>query len=145
MFRRHLMALQLVSPDIVQGGKVPIKFTCDGRDVSPTLRWNDTPLGTTSLALIVDDPDAPHGTWDHWILFNIPSNVRQLPENISVLPEGSLEGKNSWDKTGYGGPCPPFGVHRYFFKLYALDTVLTLSNGTTKTEIMDAMKNHIIS
>ena len=123
---------------------IPPKYTCDGSDISPLLLWDDVPGNTKSFVLIVDDPDAPHGTWDHWILFNIPNNVRKLSENISALPEGTREGKNSWDKTGYGGPCPPSGVHRYFFKLYALDSVLTLNNGANKTEILDAMKNHII-
>ncbi len=124
---------------------IPSKYTCDGSDISPSLAWDGVPDNTKSFVLIVDDPDAPHGTWDHWILFNMPSSVRQLPENISTLPEGTQEGKNSWGKTGYGGPCPPFGVHRYFFKLYALDGVLTLNNGATKTEIIQAMKNHVIA
>ena len=124
---------------------IPLKYTCDGSDISPSLSWDDVPGNTKSFVLIVDDPDAPHGTWDHWILFNIPGNVRTLPENISTLTEGTQQGKNSWDKTGYGGPCPPSGVHRYFFKLYALDNVLTLDNGANKTEIMDAMKNHIVA
>ena len=135
-----------ITSDAFENEKViPSKYTCDGSDISPSLSWDGIPDNTKSFALIVDDPDAPHGTWDHWILFNIPSNVRTLLENISLLPEGTQQGKNSWDKTGYGGPCPPSGVHRYFFKLYALDNVLTLNDGANKTEIIDAMKNHIIT
>ena len=137
--------MKITSNDFENGKLIPSKYTCDGSDISPSISWDGTPANTKSFVLIVDDPDAPHGTWDHWILFNIPSSVHQLPENISTLPEGTREGKNSWDKTGYGGPCPPSGVHRYFFKLYALDNVLTLKNGATKTEIMDAMKNHVIA
>lgn len=135
-----------ITSRVFENGKtIPSKYTCDGPDISPSLSWNDIPNNTKSFVLIVDDPDAPHGTWDHWILFNIPSDVRALSENISVLPESTRQGKNSWGKTGYGGPCPPFGVHRYFFKLYALDDVLTLDDGSTKTEIMSAMKNHVIA
>src|SRR3990167_2166549 len=137
--------MKIISDAFENGKIIPSKYTCDASDISPSLSWDGTPANTKSFVLIVDDPDAPHGTWDHWILFNIPSSVHQLPENISTLPEGTREGKNSWDKTGYGGPCPPSGVHRYFFKLYALDNVLTLKNGATKTEIMDAMKNNVIA
>jgi Raf kinase inhibitor-like YbhB/YbcL family protein len=136
--------MKIISDAFENGKLIPSKYTCDGSDISPSISWDSVPDSTKSFVLIVDDPDAPHGTWDHWILFNIPNTVRKLPENISALPEGTREGKNSWDKIGYGGPCPPSGVHRYFFKLYALDSFLILNNGANKTEIMDAMKNHII-
>ena len=124
---------------------IPSKYTCDGSDISPLLSWDGAPDNTKSFVLIVDDPDAPHGTWDHWILFNIPSSVHQLPENISTLPEGTREGKNSWDKTGYGGPCPPSGVHRYYFKLYALDAALDLAPKKTKADLLQAMQGHILA
>lgn len=137
--------MQIISNAFENGKIIPSKYTCDASDISPSLSWDDVPDNTKSFVLIVDDPDAPHGTWDHWILFNIPSNVRAFPENISELPEGTRQGKNSWDKTGYGGPCPPSGVHQYYFKLYALDAVLTLNDGANKTKIMDAMKNHVIA
>jgi Raf kinase inhibitor-like YbhB/YbcL family protein len=117
----------LTSPDIVEGQRIPTKFTCDGEDISPELNWTDPPEGTQSLVLIMDDPDAPNGTWVHWVLYNIPPETRSLPENIPAEPtlsDGSMHGKNSWGRLDYGGPCPPSSTHRYFFKLYALDTVL---------------------
>ena len=116
----------------------------DDSDISPSLSWDGVSDHTKSFVLIVDDPDAPHGTWDHWILFNIPSTIRKLPENISTLAEGTKEGKNSWDKTGYGGPCPPSGVHRYFFKLYALDCLLDLPEGANKQEVIAATEGHVL-
>jgi len=124
---------------------IPKQYTCDDKDMSPPLQWKNAPLDTKSFALIVDDPDAPHGTWDHWILFNIPARVHELKENISELPSGTQEGKNSWGKTGYGGPCPPTGTHRYFFKLYALNTTLALKTGATKARLLEVMQNHIIA
>lgn len=138
------MAFQLMSPDFAQNGTIPAKFTCDDRDVSPTLRWKEVPAGTKSLALIVDDPDAPKGTWDHWVLFNIPASVTELPEAVKTLPAGAVEGSSSWGKTGYGGPCPPDREHRYFFKLYALDQTLPLKPGAKKTEVEAAMTGHIL-
>ena len=124
---------------------IPKQYTCDEKDLSPPLQWTHAPNNTQSFVLIVDDPDAPNGNWDHWLLFNIPGDVTQLTENLSVLPAGTQEGKNSWGKTGYGGPCPPSNIHRYFFKLYALDSVLSLKNGVTKDQITQAMEGHIIA
>ena len=118
------MALTLNSPVFNQGARIPTQFTCDDKDISPALHWQDAPEGTKSFAMIFDDPDAPMGTWDHWLLFNIPANVTELAEDISQLPPGTKEGMNSWGRTGYGGPCPPDREHRYFLKLYALDIAL---------------------
>lgn len=121
---------------------IPAKYTCDAENISPPLSWENAPSHTQSFALIMDDPDAPMGTWDHWLLFNIPANVHEIPENNTV-PEAKT-GMNSWKHNEYGGACPPNGVHRYFFKLYALDSMLPLNNGATKSEIEEAMKNHIV-
>jgi Raf kinase inhibitor-like YbhB/YbcL family protein len=119
------MAFEMKSAAIAQGADVPRKFTCDGQDVSPGLSWNQPPKGTQSLALIMDDPDAPVGTWVHWVLYDLPASARELPEGTPKerdLASGARQGNNGWNRTGYGGPCPPPGpAHRYFFKLYALD------------------------
>jgi len=142
-----LPKIKIESDAFKYGEIIPVKYTCDGEDISPPLRWENIPEGTKSLVLICDDPDAPMGTWDHWILFNIPPDVKELPEGIKPLEKlenGAIHGKNSWKKLGYGGPCPPFGTHRYFFKIYALDTVLDLKPGATKKEILKAMEGHII-
>ena len=138
------MTFTLSSAVFAAGAKIPTKYTCDGEDISPPLAWNDQPQGTQSLALIMDDPDAPAGTWDHWLLVNLPANLRNLPEQAGA-PAGSVDGKNSWGRTGYGGPCPPRGTHRYFFKLYALDTKLDLPTGTTKSQLLRAMEGHILA
>jgi hypothetical protein len=117
-------------------------FTCDGQDISPALSWDSLPAGTKSLALIMDDPDAPIGTWVHWVLYNLPSDQSGLSEGVNRI---GIDGKNSWGKTGYGGPCPPKGKsHRYFFKLYALDTALSLPTGASKAEVEKAMQGHIL-
>lgn len=140
------MALSIESPAFQYGNKIPAKYTCDGENISPPLNWKGIPKNTQSLVMIMDDPDAPGGTWDHWILFNLPPDLTNLPENIKNLPSGTFIGTNSWHKTNYGGPCPPAKqVHRYYFKLYALDTILNLNNGAKKTELVDAMKNHILA
>ncbi|OGQ21520.1 MAG: hypothetical protein A3I05_03700 [Deltaproteobacteria bacterium RIFCSPLOWO2_02_FULL_44_10] len=139
------MTLTLKSNGFDANGLIPQKFTCDGKDISPELEWSGVPAGTKSLALIVDDPDAPMGTWDHWLLFNIPMNVTKFSEGMKARPLGTIEGKNSWNRTGYGGPCPPDREHRYFFKLYALDTTLSLKTGATKKEIEKAMQGHILA
>ena len=126
---------------------IPSKFTCDGDDVSPPLEWDNSPPDTKSFALIMDDPDAPVCTWIHWILFNLPPDKNFLVGNIpngSELPTGGKHGTNSWGKLGYGGPCPPSGTHRYFFKLYALDTVLDISSGIKKKKLLQAMEGHIL-
>lgn len=126
---------------------IPPLYTCDGEDISPPLSWSNAPENTKSFALICEDPDAPMGTWIHWIIFNIPANYTQLPSNIPKTQqwqEGILQGKNSWNRYGYGGPCPPSGTHRYFFTLYALDTTLP-KNISTLNEMKKAMKGHILA
>lgn len=138
------MALTITSRAFAQGQAIPAKYTCDDQDVSPPLHWDNVPPTTQSLALIMDDPDAPAGIWVHWVLFNLPANLLDLPEK-AVPPQGSLEGKNGWGRTGYRGPCPPSGSHRYFFKLYALDTTLTLGSGAGKEQLLKAMEGHILA
>lgn len=140
--------MTLTSSAFVHGAMIPKQYTCDGQDVSPPLSWSDPPEKTRSFALIMDDPDAPMGTWVHWVIYNIPATARALPEGVSKdadLPDGSRQGRNSWRRIGYGGPCPPSGTHRYFFKLYALDTVLALASGATKEELLKAMEKHILA
>jgi Raf kinase inhibitor-like YbhB/YbcL family protein len=144
--------LSLQSPDFHNGDVIPIVHTCEGKDVPPALSWSGVPGGTKSLALIVDDPDAPDprapkATWVHWVLYNIPPDAHGLPEGArkADLPAGTLEGKNDWKRAGYGGPCPPIGKHRYFFKLYALDTVLPPRDGLTKVELEKAMTGHVLA
>ncbi len=142
------MDFPLTSTAFANGAKIPAKYSCDGNDVSPPLQWSDPPQGARSFALICDDPDAPAGTWVHWVLYNVPADARTLPEAIpsnAELADGSRQGKNSWGKLGYGGPCPPGGTHRYFFKLYALDTVLDLSSGANKAQVLKAMEGHILA
>jgi len=141
------MAIQLTSEVFSDGTMIPKRFTCDGEDLSPPLSWSGLPTKTGSLALICDDPDAPVGTWDHWVLFNIPASATGLPENVSAkatLDDGSVHGNNSWGRLGYGGPCPPGGTHRYFFKLYALDIELDLKTGATKSQLVKAIEGHIL-
>jgi Raf kinase inhibitor-like YbhB/YbcL family protein len=143
------MSLSISSPSFSSGGDIPKKFTCDGADVSPQLIWTEPPSGTKSLALLVDDPDAPAGNWNHWTLWNLPANTRGLPEGFSKTPNltnGTEQGKNDFRKTGYNGPCPPPGKpHRYFFNLFALDVKLDLKPGASKRELEDAMKGHILA
>lgn len=136
--------MKMTSSAFLNEEKIPEKYTCDGKNLSPPLSWSNAPQNTKSFVLIVDDPDAPGGTWDHWILFNIPAHITALSENARSFPEETFGGKNSWGHVNYGGPCPPSGVHRYFFKLYALDVQLPLYVGATKAEVLDAMKNHIL-
>jgi len=144
--------MQLTSPSFENQKEIPKQFTCQGEDISPELQWSGIPDGTKSLILIVDDPDAPDPsnprmTWVHWVLYNIPTTVTSLSEGIkdTELPEGILQGLNDWKRTGYGGPCPPIGQHRYFHKLYALDIVLTDLGKPTKEKLEKAMEGHIIS
>lgn len=142
------MPLELTSDAFAQEEAIPRKYTCDGQDISPPLSWSDPPEGTESFALICDDPDAPMGTWVHWVLFNIPADKRTLPEGIPAkdqLSDGSLHARNSWKRRDYGGPCPPSGTHRYFFKLYALDATLDLKAGATKKQVLRAMEGHILA
>lgn len=145
------MALRLSSTAFTDGGEIPSKYTCEGEDIAVGLEWEGVPEGARSLVLIVDDPDAPdpkdpNMTWVHWVLYNIPPETVGLPEGAlsADLPPGTKEGLNDWKRTGYGGPCPPIGRHRYFHKLYALDTLLKGMDGPTKLEIESAMKGHII-
>ena len=146
-----MVALRLTSESFVQNGMIPIRHTCDGQDVSPQLSWTEIPKGTKSLVLIVDDPDAPDPadpkmTWVHWVLYNITPDISGLPEGASVagLTSGILEGINDWQRTGYGGPCPPIGTHRYFHKLYAVDKVLADLNQPTKAALEEVMQGHVI-
>ncbi len=142
------MEITLKSPAFEEEEMIPGKYTCDGMDVSPPLSWTSVPDGTQSLALICDDPDAPMGTWVHWVLFNIPATTGELPENVpseKVLTNGAKHGINDFRTFGYGGPCPPGGIHRYYFKLYALDTELNLEAGAAKKDLLNAMEGHILA
>lgn len=149
--KENIMTLTLTSPSFSHNDMIPNKYTCDSQDISPALSWSGIPDRTKSLVLIVDDPDAPDPaapkmTWVHWVLYNIPPQVNGLPENVAAneLPVGTLQGINDWKRTGYGGPCPPIGIHRYFHKLYALDTVLPNLKHPTKSQLEKAMQDHII-
>jgi Raf kinase inhibitor-like YbhB/YbcL family protein len=149
MSGKPMAALQLTSSVFSNGGAIPAKFTCDGPDVSPALSWNDPPPGTKAFALIMDDPDAPAGTWVHWVLYDLPSNVRELHEDVPKskdLESGARQGSNDFRRIGYGGPCPPRGsTHRYSFRLYALDQPTQLSAGAAKGDLERAMKGHILA
>ncbi|HMQ56313.1 MAG TPA: YbhB/YbcL family Raf kinase inhibitor-like protein [Anaerolineae bacterium] len=138
------MSFELTSPAFKPGGRIPEKFTCDGDDIAPPLIWRDPPAKTQSFALIMDDPDAPRGTWVHWLLFNLPAGSHELPE-AAALPPGTQVGHNGWGRSLYGGPCPPSGTHRYVFTLYALDTLLNLSSSTDKSQLLRAMEPHILA
>jgi Raf kinase inhibitor-like YbhB/YbcL family protein len=142
------VTMKLTSSAFTEGAMIPSKYTCDGQDISPPLTWTDTPAGTKTLALICDDPDAPAGTWVHWVLFNLPEGAKGLPEGVPAdksLKAGGIQGTTSFRRIGYGGPCPPSGTHRYFFKLYALDNSLALSNNATAKDVTAAMKGHILA
>jgi len=140
------MPITLTSSAFTAGLPIPADYSCKGRDVSPALTWTEPPADTRAFALIMDDPDAPVGTWVHWVIYNIPASARGLPEGVPTdaqLPDGSIQGSTSARSTGYHGPCPPSGTHRYFFKLYALDTVLSLSSAD-KEKLLQAMEGHIL-
>ena len=142
------MDIKLRSTAFKEGGMIPGQYTCDGKDISPPLAWESVPDDTKSIALICDDPDAPMGTWVHWMLYNLPTNINELPEKIppqKILENGAKQGTNDFRNIGYGGPCPPGGTHRYYFKIYALDSVLTLEAGATKTKLLKAMEGHILA
>lgn len=139
---RKMANLMISSSAFADKAEIPSRFTCDGQDVSPPLAFEAVPPGTKSLALIMDDPDAPGGTWVHWVAWNIPPQTRDIKENS--LPTGTSQGLNDWKRNRYGGPCPPSGIHRYFFKLYALDTTLNLPPATTKTDLERAMEGHLL-
>ncbi|MDF0645930.1 MAG: YbhB/YbcL family Raf kinase inhibitor-like protein [Nitrospira sp.] len=142
--------MRLTSTAFNHQGSIPTVYTCEGNDISPPLAWTDVPAGAKSLTLIVDDPDAPdpaapQRTWVHWVLYDLPAANGGLSEGTKTLPGGTKEGVNDWKRTGYGGPCPPIGRHRYFHKLYALDTVLPDLKQPTKAKLEEAMKGHIIA
>jgi Raf kinase inhibitor-like YbhB/YbcL family protein len=143
------MTLQLTSSAFAEGQTIPAKYTADGENLSPPLTWSAPPAGTASHALICDDPDAPRGTWVHWVIFNLPGDLRELKEGVSAagaLPKDARQGKNDFGNVGYGGPAPPSGKpHRYFFKLYAVDTQLELPAGATKDQVVTAIKGHALA
>jgi Raf kinase inhibitor-like YbhB/YbcL family protein len=145
---REAMTLKVSSSAFKEGQTIPVRHTCDGEDISPPLKWDLVPEGTRSLALITDDPDAPVGTWVHWVLYNLPASVTELSEKVptdEAIPNGGRQGLNDFGRIGFGGPCPPRGsVHRYFFKLYALDTDLSLKPRATKKDLTEAMTGHIL-
>lgn len=147
--RGRTMALAISTTSFPNGGDIPKKFTCDGADVSPELSWGGAPSATQSFTLIADDPDAPVGTWTHWVLYDLPASASSLTEGVSKIDElgsGGRQGRNDFRKIGYGGPCPPPGKpHRYFFKLYALDAKLNLKPGATKQEVEHAMQGHVLA
>ncbi len=142
------MALELTSTALQKGESIPKQYTADGRNISPPLQWRDLPAGTRSLALVCEDPDAPRGTFTHWVIFNLPAESRELSEGVpaeATLPDGTAQGTNDFRKVGYGGPSPPPGKpHRYFFKLYALDQSLDLQPGATKAQFLAAAKDHVL-
>lgn len=145
------MTLKVTSSAFIQGGSIPTQYTCEGKNISPPLSWSGLPNNAKTVALIVDDPDAPdpakpRRVYVHWVIYNIPSQVSSLAENASKagMPAGAVQGKNDWENPEYGGPCPPIGRHRYFFKLYALDTTLTGLKDATKADLERAMKGHIV-
>lgn len=145
---RSKTEMLITSSSFKEGGMIPAKYTCDGENISPPLEWSQIPEGTKSFALISDDPDAPAGDWVHWVLYNLPPSVTSLVENIlkeKTLENGAKQGINDFRKTGYDGPCPPGGTHRYFFKLFALDTMLEEKENMTKSDLLNVMKGHILS
>lgn len=142
------MKLELMSNVIKENQLIPPKYTCDGKNISPPLSWKGAPDGTKTWALILDDPDAPAKIWVHWVIYNIDSSITQLSEHLPTtdsLSNGALQGINDFGHFGYGGPCPPSGTHHYRFTLYALDTRLNLKAGATKSQLLDAMKGHILA
>lgn len=139
------MGLTLTSSAFKPGEQIPEMYGCHSKNISPPLQWRDIPEGTKSLVLIMDDPDAPKGVWVHWVLYNIPPTINSLNENISKLPAGTQVGFNSWKHKNYGGPCPPSGTHRYFFKLYALDIQLAIKDNPDKSTIEAAIKGHTLA
>lgn len=142
------MQIKLTSAVFAEGGAIPAEYTCDGRDMSPPLAWSGVPAGAKTLALVADDPDAPRGTWVHWVLYDLAAGVRELAAGqpaTEMLADGAKQGRNDFGRAGYGGPCPPSGTHRYYFKLYALDAELALPPGATKEQLLKAMAGHIIA
>jgi hypothetical protein len=145
----HTMAFTVTTTAFSVGGEIPKKYTCDGADLSPALAWNDVPAGTKTFALIADDPDAPVGTWTHWVIWDIPAKLTGLAENVlktDTLADGTRQGRNDFRRIGYGGPCPPPGKpHRYFFRLFALDSKLEVAAGARRAELERAMSGHVLA
>lgn len=142
------MKINVGSAAFTEGGMIPRQYTCDGADISPPLSWSTLPEGTKSIAIIVDDPDAPAGTWVHWLLYNLPPDLKGLSENVpaqKTLANGGMHGMTDFRRIGYGGPCPPSGTHRYFFKVYVLDSILGLFPGAIKKRLLSAMEGHILA
>jgi len=144
------MSIEVASPAFSEGSRIPRKYTCDGEDVSPALTWSGVPDGAKAIALISDDPDAPGGTWVHWVLYGLPPDTTKLPENVpttETLASGARQGNNDFKRVGYGGPCPPQGrgAHRYFFKVYALDTEIGLGPRATKADLLREIDGHILA
>jgi Raf kinase inhibitor-like YbhB/YbcL family protein len=143
------MSLNVTTSAFASGGAIPAQYTCKGKDVSPALEWSGAPAHTASFAIILDDPDAPAGIWVHWVMWNVPEAAHSLPQGIpkrEQLPDGSHQGRNSFGKIGYNGPCPPAGqTHRYFFRVYALDTKLNLNAGADRAALDEAMRGHVLA
>ncbi len=142
------MEIKIESSAFKEGELIPSKYTCGGENISPALKWSGVPAGARTLVLIADDPDAPAGTWVHWVVYNIPPDANGLKENIphdKKFPDGMMQGTNDFGKTGYGGPCPPSGTHRYYFKLYAVDTLLKIEPGAFKKDILKMIDKHILA
>ena len=135
--------MKISSPDFNEGGSIPSRFTCDGENVNPALRISDVPAGAKSLVLIVDDPDAPAGTWNHWLMWNLKTDLKEIA--VNSVPAGAVQGLNDFHQNNYGGPCPPSGTHRYFFKLFALDTVLELPASSTRKTLDQAIRGHVVA
>ena len=141
------MAMTVTSTAFKEGEMIPARYTCDGKNISPPLEWTGVPANARSLAIICDDPDAPRGTWTHWIVYNLPADTTSMPEAVpttETLANGAKQGKNSGDTIGYSGPCPPSGTHRYFFNIYALDNKPVLPDGATKEQLLHAMDGHFL-
>ncbi len=144
---REKMTIKLTSAAFQEGGSIPRQYTCDGQNISPPLEWDTVPARAKTIVLIADDPDAPAKTWVHWVIFDIPATAKSLPENISPNKStavGGKQGTNDFKKLGYGGPCPPSGTHRYYFKIYALDKALELAGEVTKDQVLKAMDGHVL-
>mgnify|MGYP006267846505 CR=1 FL=1 len=139
--------MQLQCPVLLAGDEVPTRYTCDGENVSPPLKWTDPPNGTRTFALIVEDPDAPSSVFTHWLVYDIPAERQELPEGVDghpELPDGGTQGQNDFGETGFGGPCPPTGMHRYVFRLFALDQTLEMAPGAKKADLLQLMEGHIL-
>lgn len=145
---RHHLDMKIVSSAFKEGESIPSKYTCDGANVSPPLAWHEAPQNVKSFALIAHDPDAPAGDWVHWVAYHLPAHLTEIAEHVppkEILGSGAMQGRNDFKKIGYGGPCPPSGTHRYYFRLYALDVALPLHSGATRQDVERAMKGHIVA